>query len=72
VPDVSTPVNVITVSDAETLCDNVAVTDTPVSFAAHTPRQISDAPFCAFVRTTRTHVSPAPVTLLTFVLVPPR
>ena len=65
VPDVSTPVKVMTVMEAETLCDNVAVTATLVRVAGAKARQISAVPLCALVRLTRVQVRPAPVTLVT-------
>jgi hypothetical protein len=70
VPDVSTPVKLTTVSEDATGCDNVAVTETALNGAGANVLQISDVPLCALVRTTSTHVNPAPATLVTVVLVP--
>ena len=72
VPDVSAPMNAMTVIDDITACDSVAVTVTLVSGLGANARQISDVPACVFERTTSTHVSPAPVTLVTVVLGPVR
>ena len=69
-PDVSTPVNVTTVIEDITLLDRVALTDTFVSGVDANARQISEVPICLLVRSTNAQVSPAPVTLLTVVLVP--
>ena len=56
VPDVSTPVKLITVMDAATDCDSVAVTVTALKGFAENVLQISAVPFCVFVRLARTHV----------------
>lgn len=71
VPVVFTPVKVITVIEEATLLDNVADTATLVSFEAAKARQISEVPFCVFVRTTRAHPSPPPDTPVTVVFVVP-
>jgi hypothetical protein len=60
----------MTVKDEATLCERVAVTVTFVRTDGAKVRQISAVPRCVFVRFTRTHVSPAPATLVTVVLVP--
>jgi hypothetical protein len=70
VPDVSTPTKLITVIDETTLCDMVAVTETPVNGAVAKARQISDVPLCTFVLTTSAQVNPAPETPVTVVFVP--
>ena len=56
--------------DDTTLCDSVAVTETPVSGDGANALQISEVPLCALVRTTSAHVRPAPATLLTVVFAP--
>jgi hypothetical protein len=68
VPDGSTPVKLSTVMDEATLCDNVAVTVTPLNADGANARQISAVPNCTLVRWTSTHVRPPPVTLVTVVL----
>jgi hypothetical protein len=70
VPDVSTPVKLITVIEAIVDIDNVAVTLVPVNWLLAKARQISDVPYCVFVRFTSTHDSPPPATLWTVVLIP--
>src|SRR5690349_2976956 len=70
VPEVSTPLNVMTVSDETVPCDSVAVTVALVNGEVANARQISLSPACTFVRTTNCHVSPPPVTPVT--LVPPK
>ena len=69
VPEVSTPVKLITVIEQPTLLDRVAVTETLVNGTLAKARQISAGPNCAFALTTGTQVSPPPVT---FVIVPLR
>jgi hypothetical protein len=69
VPEASTPTKLITVIEEVTLCESVAVTDTLLSTDGEKARQISAVPFCVLVRTTSCHVSPAPETALTLVLV---
>jgi hypothetical protein len=54
--------------EAATFWDRVAVTDTLFREALAKALHISEVPFWAFVRTARTHVSPAPDTLRTVVL----
>jgi len=71
VPDVSTPLKVMTVIDAALLCDSVAVAVTLVSAAAANARQISAVPIWVLVRFTSCQVRPAPVIPVTVVLVPP-
>jgi hypothetical protein len=68
VPEVSTPVKLITVIEETTFCDSVAVTVTALNGEAERARQISAVPDWTFVLSTRTQVSPAPVTLVTVVL----
>ena len=70
VPVGSTPVKLITVIDAKTFCDSVAVTVALVKGEVAKARQISAVPLCVFVRTTNVHVSPVLAILFTVVLVP--
>jgi hypothetical protein len=70
VPDVSTPLKVITVMEETTLWFSVAVTVALVSFDVAKARQISEVPDCTLVLTTSTQVRPAPAMLLTVVLLP--
>lgn len=70
IPDVSTPLKLMTVIEDDTLCDSVAVTVAPLNGAGAKARQISDPPLCTFVLTTRTQVKPAPETFVTVVLAP--
>ena len=72
VPEVSTPVKLITVIEAATLWDRVALTEVLVRVEGAKARQISAAPLCTLVLTTRAHVRPAPEMVLTVVLVPER
>src|SRR5262252_1079602 len=72
VPVVSTFEKLTTVIEAATDCDNVAVTLTLDSVVGANARQISEEPFCTFVRCTRTQVRPAPVMPVTVVLLPVR
>jgi hypothetical protein len=58
----------ITVMDAATFCESVAVTDTALSGVVAKARQISAVPLCTFVLTTSFQVRPAPDTLVTLVL----
>jgi hypothetical protein len=69
---VFTPAKLITVREELTLCDNVAVTVTPLRGAAAKARHISDVPLCPLARTTSDHVRPPPEALVTVVFVPPR
>src|SRR5438093_9900150 len=62
IPDVSTPLKVTTVIDDVVGCASVAVTATLVSGVGANARQISALPRWTFVRTTSSHVSPAPLT----------
>jgi hypothetical protein len=71
VPEVSTPVKLITVIDETTLCDSVAVTVTLLKGDGANARQISDVPLCAFVLTASAQLSPPPLTLATVVFAPP-
>src|SRR5713226_8097529 len=71
-PEVSTPVKLITVMDDVLFWVSVAVTETFCRGCDAKARQISTAPFCALVLTTRTQVRPAPETLPTLVFLPPR
>jgi hypothetical protein len=68
VPEVSTPVKLMTVNKEETLCESVALTVTLINGEGANARQISDVPSCTLVLRTSTHVSPAPVTPVTVVL----
>jgi hypothetical protein len=68
VPDVSTPLKLTTVIEAATLWEIVAFTVTLDSFFGAKARQISAVPSCTFVRRTKTHVSPAPLTPVTVTL----
>lgn len=70
VPDVSTPVKLITVMEAATDCDNVAVTITALNGFAVNARQISAVPFCVFVRLTRAQVRVPAEILVTVMLCP--
>ena len=70
VPEPSTPVKLITVIEETTLCDVVAVTTTPVSRDGAKARQISAVPLWTLVLTTSAQLNPAPVTLVTVVLIP--
>ena len=69
VPDVSTPVKLITVIDDCTVCDSVAVTVTLLSAVGANARQISAIPDCAFALFTNTQVNPPPVTPVTVTFV---
>jgi hypothetical protein len=71
VPEVSTPVKLITVRDDVLFFERVAVTETLLNAAGANARQISEVPRCTFVWTTRTQVRPAPVTLFTTMCCPP-
>ena len=62
------PVKAMTVMEDCTLCERVAVTETPLSFAVANAFQISAVPFCALVRCTNVQVRPPPETLLTVVV----
>ena len=70
VPAVFTPVKLMTVIDATTLFEIVAVAVTPLSAEVANARQISAVPRWTFVLSTRAHVNPPPATLLTETLVP--
>ena len=70
VPDVSTPVKLITVIDEATLWESVAVAVALFNTDGARVRQTSDVPRCTLVLRTSTQVRPPPVTLLTVVLVP--
>src|SRR6266849_2318398 len=70
VPDVSTPVKLITVMEEAVTCDRVAVTETLLTGAGAKARQTSASPLCALVLATNTQVRPAPETLVTVVLAP--
>ena len=72
VPAAFTPEKLITVMDETTLCERAAVTETLVSGEGANARQISEEPLWALARTTRTQVSPAPLTPVTEVFVPER
>jgi hypothetical protein len=68
VPEVSTPVKLITVIEETTLCDSVAVTVTALNGEAENARQTSAVPNWTLVLSTRTQVRPAPATPVTVVL----
>ena len=70
VPELSTPVKVITVMEETTLWDSVAVTATLVRGDGAKARQISAVPLWTLVLTTSAQVNPPPATLVTEVLVP--
>ena len=70
VPEVLTPVKLITVMEAATDWERVAVTVTVLKAVGEKARQISEVPLCVFVRTTRTQVRLPLVILVTVVLVP--
>src|SRR4029077_6118846 len=65
VPLVSTPVKLITVIEEQTDCESIAVTVTPLKVEEANALQISAVPFCVFVRSTRTQVSPPLATPVT-------
>jgi hypothetical protein len=60
----------MTVMEAVTLWDKVAVTEILANVEGAKARQISAVPLCALVLITRAQVRPAPEMLLTVVLVP--
>ena len=68
VPDVSTPLKLITVIDAATLCEIVAVTVRLLRVVVAKARQISEVPFCALVRSTSCQVRPVAVTFVMVVV----
>jgi hypothetical protein len=68
VPEVLTPLKVITVRDEATFCESVAVTVTPLNGADENALQISAVPDWTFVLWTRTQISQAPAILVTVVL----
>ena len=70
VPDVLMPLKLITVIEDDTLCESEAVTVTLFNAEGANARQISAVPGRPFVLTTNTQVNPAPVTLVTTVLLP--
>jgi hypothetical protein len=70
VPVVLTPEKLITVIEAATDCESVAVTVAPVSGAVAKARQISAVPLCALVRRTSVQVRLPPAMLFTVVFVP--
>lgn len=70
VPEVSAPLKLITVMEAATLCESVAVTFTLLSLLVAKARHISAVPLCTLVLTTRTQVRPAPLMPLTIVFGP--
>jgi hypothetical protein len=67
VPEVSTPVKLMTVIKDTMLVDRVAVTVALVSGDGAKAPQISAVPSCVLVLRTRTQVRPAPATLVTVV-----
>src|SRR5262245_48132751 len=70
VPEGSTPAKLMTVMGEAALCARVAMTVTALNGEAANARQISDVPFCVFVRLTSTQVRPAPLTPVTVVFGP--
>jgi hypothetical protein len=72
VPEVFTPLKLITIIEALTLCESVAVTVMLLTAVVANARQISEVPLCPFVRTTRAQARPPPEMLVTVVFVPPR
>jgi hypothetical protein len=72
VPEALTPLKLITVIEALTLCERVAVAVMLLRGVAANARQISDVPLCPFVRTTRVQVRPPPEMFETVVFAPPR
>ena len=66
-PDVFTPLNVMTVIDALTLCDSVAVAVTPLNVDGANARQISAVPRCTLARWTSCQVNPPPAIPVTVV-----
>jgi hypothetical protein len=66
-PEGSAPMKLITVMAESTLFESAAVTDTPLSGEGANARQISEVPYCAFSRKTKSQFSPAPATLVTVV-----
>jgi hypothetical protein len=68
VPAVLAPARLITVIEETTDWERLAVTFALLRTEEESARQISEVPDWAFVRTTRVHVKPAPVTLWTEVL----
>jgi len=72
VPEVSIPVKLITVMEAATFCESVAVTRTLLSPDTANARQISLVPLCTLVLTTKDQVRPPPETPVTVVLGPDR
>jgi hypothetical protein len=60
----------MTVMDAATDCDKVAVTVTALKEFAENARQISASPLCVFVRITGTQVRLPPDIFVTVVLAP--
>ena len=61
VPEVLTPLKLITLIKEATFWDKVAVTVTPLRTDGANARQISAVPVWIFVRLTRTQVREAPV-----------
>jgi len=67
-PDVSAPLNAITVIEEATLWDSAALTVTEDKGLVAWARQISAVPSCLLLRCTRDHVSPPPLIPVTTVL----
>ena len=68
VPELSTPSKPITVMEAITLADRVALTAMLFNGEGAKARHISEPPLRVFVLKTRTQVNPPPLTLFTVVL----
>jgi hypothetical protein len=68
VPDASTPAKLMTVMEADTLCESVAVTVTLPKGEGANARQISDVPRWPLVLSTNTQVRPPPANVVTVVL----
>jgi len=72
VPEVSTPVKLITVIEAATDWERVAVTVTALKALGAKARQISASPLCTFVRAIGTQVRFPPAIFVTVVFAPER
>ena len=70
VPLVLTPVKLITVMEATSLCESVAVTVTALNLAAANARHTSAVPRWVFVRSTKVQVNPVVVIPVTVTFVP--
>jgi hypothetical protein len=72
VPEVFTPMKLITVMEETTLWDSVAVRLTLLRGLGAKARQISAVPLCPLALTTSVQARPPPETAVTVVLAPPR